>query len=219
MRTRAKPQPDAKIERFTDLLGLLSARFARISHPEIDAEITHWLGRVCCSLRLDRSVVAEYVESKKDFYITHQWTRQGFPQEPAPMLAASGLVPWIVSRVSAGETVALSGVRALPPEAEQERNLMMRLDGPKAMLDMPLIIGSRMVAAITFEDLHGDRKWPSPLVGRLRLVADIFANALERKRNPGPTERHSSSPFQRQATSEDHGHKDQCDAAPGRGGG
>lgn len=168
-------------ERFSDLLGILSTRFARISHDEIDAEINGWLERVCRSLGLDRSVIGEYLPEKRDFHATYQWTREGFPR--GPMVAASEVIPWISRRVAAGEIVAVPGVGALPAEAERDRSFMLSGLGPKATLVMPLIIGSRVVAGITFADLHGERRWPPSLISRLKLIADIFANALERKRS------------------------------------
>ncbi len=87
-------------ERFSDLLGILSTRFARISHDEVDADINGWLERVCRSLGLDRSVIGDYLPEKRDFLATYQWTREGFPR--GPMVAASEVIPWISGRVAAG---------------------------------------------------------------------------------------------------------------------
>jgi signal transduction histidine kinase len=168
-------------ERFSDLLSVLSTRFARIHHVEIDAEIEHWLERVGRSLNLDRSVIGEYLRNSSDFQVTHQWTREGFPI--APKVLASEVIPWILTRVRSGEIAVIPGVSFLPPEAERDRNFMLHPLGPKATVVMPLIIAGKVVGGITFADLHGERRWPSALVRKLGLVADIFANALERKRS------------------------------------
>jgi signal transduction histidine kinase len=182
-----RPSNRTKVERFPDLLGLLSARFAKISHVEIDAEIEGWLERVGRSLDLDRTVIGAYLPENGDFRTAYQWTREGFPR--GPIVAASEVIPWIASRVRAGKIVAISGVDALPLEAERDRDFMLSSVGPKATLDMPLMIGGRVVAGITFEDLHGERRWPPTLVRRLRLVTDIFANAFERRRSALETDR------------------------------
>jgi signal transduction histidine kinase len=166
---------------------VLSKRFARISHHEIDNEINSWLERVCRSLDLDRSVIGEYIPDKGDFRATYQWTREGFPR--GPMVAASKVIPWISAKVRAGEIVAVSDADSLPPEAECDKHFMLSPVGPKATLVMPLIIGSQVVAGITFADLHGKRRWTPQLIRKLSLVTDIFANAIARKRAEIETDR------------------------------
>jgi signal transduction histidine kinase len=171
-----------RTERFSDLLGILSTRFARISPEEIDAEINGWLERVCHSLDLDRSVIAEYLPEKGGFYTICQWNREGFPPAPGPMAAASDFLPWVSGKGTIGEIVIVPEVSALPAEAARDRDFMLGA-GPKAILAVPLIIETRLVAGVTFEDFHGPRRWTPSLVARLKLVSDIFANALERKRS------------------------------------
>lgn len=169
-------------ERLLELLGALSTRFARISHESIDTELILWLERVCRSLALDRSVIAEYVPERREFYTIHEWSREGLPPGPGLMMAASRVIPWISARVAAGEVVPVHSAEALPAEAQCDRNFMLGNTGPKATLVMPLIVGTRLVGGITFEDFRGRRQWRPSLVTRLNLIGDVLANALERRR-------------------------------------
>ncbi len=169
-------------ERLLQLLGAISTRFAKISHESIDAEVTLWLERVCRSLALDRSVVAEYMPERREFYTIHEWSREGLPPGPGLMLAASRIIPWISARVAAGEIMPVHSAGALPAEAQRDRNFMLGNTGPKATLVMPLIVGARLVGGITFEDFRGTRQWMPSLVTRLNLIGDVLANALERRR-------------------------------------
>lgn len=166
-------------QRFPDFLETLSTRFARISHQEIDAEIEGWLARIGLALDLDRCVIGGYQPESGDFPALYLWTREGFPQ--VPPYRASEIIPWIASRVRAGETVAVDGATSLPPEAATDRKWLTSSDGPRAVLACPLIIGDRVVGGILFADLHGERHWRPPIIRRLRVIANIFANALERK--------------------------------------
>ena len=178
---RRSQQSFDRRERFPDLLGTLSTRFAKISYDEIEAEIDGWLERVCRSLDLDRSVIAEYLPEKGDFYTTYQWNREGFPPVNLGVAASSDL-PWVSDKGAKGNIVIVSDASDLPADAARDRSFMLS-SGPKAMVAVPLIIETRLVAGITFEDFHGPRQWTPSLVARLKLVADIFANALERKRS------------------------------------
>ena len=55
--------------------------------------------------------------------------------------------------------------------------------GIKSDLTIPLSVGGEpAVGALGFEHVRTERDWPDALVKRLQLVAQIFANALARKR-------------------------------------
>lgn len=47
---------------------------------------------------------------------------------------------------------------------------------------IPASIGGTIVGAITFVSYRVKREWPDELTQRLRVLWEIFANALERKR-------------------------------------
>jgi signal transduction histidine kinase len=174
-------------ERFPDFLETLSTRFARISHQEIDSEIEGWLARIGSALDLDRCVIGEFEPDSGDFAAVYLWTREGFP--PAPPYRASEVIPWIASRVRAGETVAVDSAGSLPAEARTDRAWLSSPEGPRAVLVFPLIIGDRVVAGMVFADLHGERHWRPAITRRLKVIADVFANALERKRSAVETDK------------------------------
>ena len=50
-------------------------------------------------------------------------------------------------------------------------------------LTIPLEAGDRVLGGLTFGRVAAGRAWPEPLVQRLRLAAEVFANALARKRS------------------------------------
>ncbi|HTY55542.1 MAG TPA: GAF domain-containing protein, partial [Candidatus Binataceae bacterium] len=168
--------------RFSELLGVLSTRFARISHNEIESEVGGWLEKICHSLGFDRGVLAEYLAEKRDFYTTFRWNREGFPQAPGPLAPASNYLPWVSATGALGEIVVVPSIAELPKEAEQDRNFMMQF-GMKSILGVPLIVGGRLIAGIAFEDFQAERRWTPTLLARLKLASEILATALERKRS------------------------------------
>ncbi len=56
----------------------------------------------------------------------------------------------------------------------------MRRLGYEAMLTLPIVSGDRSLGALAFGSAE-ERSWPDELVIRLRLVAEVLANALARK--------------------------------------
>ena len=43
--------------------------------------------------------------------------------------------------------------------------------------------GGPLIGVLSFEDLRVERSWPEAILNRLNMVAQIFANALARKRS------------------------------------
>jgi PAS domain S-box-containing protein len=88
-----------------------------------------------------------------------------------------------MGRIAAGEPIRLSTLRELPPEAARDREVLEGL-GIVSSLGLPLSVGGASpMGAISFHTTRRARTWPDDLVGRLGLVAQVFANALARKRS------------------------------------
>src|SRR4029450_13128997 len=69
----------------------------------------------------------------------------------------------------------------LPPEATAERDYCLRV-GLKSHVMIPLKVTGSVVGAIGFASFRGRCDWSDDLIRRLRLVGEIFTNALARKR-------------------------------------
>ena len=88
--------------------------------------------------------------------------------------------PWSLARLQQGLLVSVSSVDELPPEAAVDLESMQRF-GYGAMLVLPIASGDRALGAMAFASARTARAWPDELVRRLRLVAEVLANALARK--------------------------------------
>ena len=69
----------------------------------------------------------------------------------------------------------------LPPEATEEREYCLQT-GMKSNVTIPLMVMGSTVGGIGFSSFRSHRILPDELIPRLRLVGDIFTNALARKR-------------------------------------
>src|SRR5579862_234250 len=167
---------------FESLLGDLSAAFVRVSVEEIDAEIERWLQRIVLALNVDRATVVQVDPADGGIYSTHQWAREGVsaPDRGLRTNLAEGF-PWLTRRVVSGEVVVISRFEDLPSEASKDVAAARR-GGTKSNVTIPLRIGGVIVGAVLFGAIIRERAWSPETVQRLKLVAEIFGNALERKR-------------------------------------
>jgi signal transduction histidine kinase len=167
---------------FEELLADLSAAFIRVSGEEVDAEIERWLQLIVLAMNIDRSTVVQVDPADGLIYTTHQWAREGLPApERGRREVHDGSYAWLASKVLSGEVVVIPRLEDMPPEASKDRD-SFRLDGNKSNVTIPLRIAGVVVGAVLFGTLLSEKAWAQKDVQRLKLVAEIFGNALERKR-------------------------------------
>ena len=167
---------------FEKLLSDLSAAFIRVSAEEVDAEIERWLEVIVLAMNIDRSTVVQVDPADGLIYSTHQWARD--PQdapESGRRVNDTESYPWLTRNVLSGVVVVIPRLEDIPPEGSKDRDSFRR-DGNKSNVTIPLRIAGVVVGAVLFGTLHSERAWSEKEVQRLKLVADIFGNALERKR-------------------------------------
>ncbi len=161
------------------LLADISSRFVNLPPGEVDGEIMDAERRICELLDLDLAALWQWSdESPGVLTPTHVYTRQGL-QAPGQMRKEQ--FPWYEQQMLAGRTVVVSSLDKLPAEAAVDRETC-RLLGIKSNLTLPLSVGGKPpVGILGFNALRREHDWPDPLIKRLRMVAQIFANALARK--------------------------------------
>jgi signal transduction histidine kinase len=162
--------------RFETFLANLSATFINVPATEIDSHIESGLEQIVEFLDLDRSGYGEV--SSEGMLITHSYQVPGVP--PSPRVILESQFPSYAKLVSEGEVFRLP--EDLPPEATREREYCLR-SGLKSNLTIPLKLMGSVVGGIGFASFRSTCEWPDELIQRLRLVGDIFTNALARKRS------------------------------------
>ncbi len=167
--------------RFETLLAETSARLINLAVDRVDDEIRDILHRVCECLGLDRSTL--WLASGRvpgAMQLEYFYDRGGLsvPRQ----LNASLLFPWALTQIMAGKVLAISRLSDLPPEAVRDRESLLSY-GTKSTLLIPLLIDGSVFGSVSFAYMSQEREWHEMLVNRLKLLAQIFSNALARKRS------------------------------------
>lgn len=166
--------------RLYELIAELSSSFVRASVHEIDDEINHALERIGLVLGLDRATIAEYRPDGFAFF-SHGWVRDPSHRIVGLALDVNSLIPWTKLKNMAGETVVMSSVDHLPPEAEIDKRTF-KTHGPKSNVIVPIRAGGVLLAGVGFGFMTCEYSWPPKVVERLQQVAEIFGYAFDRKR-------------------------------------
>lgn len=168
---------------FETLLSELSSGFINLEPGKVDEEIHHAQRRVCEELDIDLSVLWQDSTPDGRMILTHFFTRRHMGVMLSPGMSGLQYFPWHYAEMLAGRSVALRSPDELPPAAAVDRE-SQRLFGVKSALTVPLAVGGGTpFGALGFATMRTERDWPDALVTRLQLVAQVFANALARKRS------------------------------------
>jgi hypothetical protein len=88
---------------------------------------------------------------------------------------------YLVALGRAGKPLVFSSLDELPPAANAAR-LAYQSFGMRSHVAQPLMVAGELVGFLGFGSLRRERAWPEDLLARMRLLAQIFAAALARKR-------------------------------------
>jgi signal transduction histidine kinase len=166
--------------RFDALLAELSAVFVNLPADAVDAHVERGLARIVEFLGVERSGLGLYSDDGKELRRTHGYVVPGFPAFPPVVLDHE--LPWYTEQIRRGRLLRFERLPDdLPAEAGKERAYCAQ-SGMKSNLAIPVNVGGMALGGIGFASFRTYRSWPDELVQRLRLVADVFANALARKR-------------------------------------
>jgi PAS domain S-box-containing protein len=167
--------------RIETLVADLSARFVRLSADEIGSAIQDAQRDICRLLDLDRSTLVQVLQDEPaTMLMTHVHTPSDTPPVPARM-DMRDVIPWSLQKLLHGETVAISTLASLPPDAARDRNSLQRY-GTKSLVAIPLVAEGAVLGALSFATTRAEREWSDDVVKGFRLVAEVIANALARQR-------------------------------------
>ncbi len=174
---------------FEKMLSDLSATFINLPEEQIDGTIENSLSRIAEFLKLNRITLFGYSHESRELRATYSWRSQEV--QPLPEVIKAERLSWITGHLLRGETVLASDLDALPVEASSEREYLQEL-GAISIATIPLKAGGHLFGAIEFTSTRHPVLWTEDLVEQLKLLAEIFSNALMRQRASDARFRHAA---------------------------
>jgi len=171
---------------FERLLAEISARFVNLSPTQVDPAIVQSLRQVVEALGVDRSSVGEFSEDRRALITTHQWARDGGPRDTERDVTEAAT--WYTKTLLAGTTISITHPADLPEHAVYER-AYCAATGIHAHLAIPLPMAGRPLAVLGVACFERRRVWEAELIPRLRLLGEVFANAVDRRNQATSVER------------------------------
>jgi transcriptional regulator with GAF, ATPase, and Fis domain len=173
----SRPPSESELEDITQLAVTLSGHLTRVTVDDIAEAIGDALDRVVAAVRVDDCQFVEFAESGEVArrFLAARSARSGHASPPAPE-------GWLVGRLARGEVVSISTPEELPPEALAQRGPVSTIES-SSVLGVPASDAGRVACALVVNGGRWSRRWPQPLIARLRLIAEILGGALQRRRH------------------------------------
>ena len=167
---------------FETLLNEISAGFVNLPVNRIDAAIEAAQRRICECLDLDLSALWQWSGSSPHYMtVTRLHSPPEDPEIPKGIDAGEAF-PWVLERLLRDEVVVLPTLK-IPPEAARDEE-SRRHFGDRSSVAIPLRTGGEpIIGILNFDTMKSERSWEPSVVKKLCLLAEIFTNALFRKRS------------------------------------
>jgi PAS domain S-box-containing protein len=177
----AEKELEAEVQ-FERLISELSNHFIDLPAIRVDAGIDQALIRLANYLAIDRVSIFEFTIDKKELVLTHSGAPTRGTSTPAPQRYATSELPWYAGKVLNSEPVVFTSIDQLPDHSEKDK-AFLRSRGVQSNVTIPLEAEGSVLGCLSFVTVYESRIWSSRLVDQVKILGQVFANALVRKRS------------------------------------
>jgi PAS domain S-box-containing protein len=179
-RVRAEQALEERLA-FEQLIASISTEFINLGPDEVDAGIQHALELIAEFSEDDRSYIFQFYDDGAMMDNTHEWCRAGIEPQIHDLQAQSvEVLPWSTGKIKRQEVVHVPRVADLGPEARVDREQMQGQDIQSIIL-VPMVRRGSVVGFIGFDSVRVEKTWPEDIVTLLKIIGEIFVNALEHR--------------------------------------
>jgi formate hydrogenlyase transcriptional activator len=179
LRLQALKQIQDRIS-FEKLISHLSASFINIAAQDVDDTINRGLMQIAEFLKVERGSLLKLSKKSKNIHVVNTVGIEGISLVDKNLEIEK--YPWASRKLKNLKAIRIENIESLPASAKLEKEWASS-QGIKSILCVPFASEGKLIGAISFDALRTTRIWTDELVNRVRLIGEIFANAMLRKKN------------------------------------
>lgn len=167
---------------FERLISKISTEFINLGPVEVDTGINNALRAIGERVEADRSYVFLFSEDGTLMSNSHEWCREGIaPQISRIQNQPVDVTPWCVRKINNLEVVNIPSLADLPPEAAVDKIEWLN-QSIQSLVVIPLVYQGQAIGFVGYDSVVQNRRWSEENIALLRIVGEMFVNALEHKR-------------------------------------
>ena len=165
---------------FETFISDLSARFVKLPSNHVVQEIERALQEVTEFFHAHRCGLLEVFSNQKVLRLTHAWYADEVRHVTPGTNCAEGFSWSFEKLVVQKQAIAFNDLSELPSDAAPDLPAYTAM-GARSTLMIPLITGEEVRHLVVLQTMEGGRSLSKEYIPRLRVLAEILVNALERK--------------------------------------
>ena len=167
---------------FDQVLTTISTQFIHLATDEIDEGINQALAKIAKFTHYDRGYIYLFEENGRELKNTHYWCD---PQICTSLLECRSLSAdlfqnWM-PQLLRQETIYIQNINDAEVETSSE-NKILALQGIHSALIIPLVYSKEVIGFFGLDSNHPTLPYQAEHIDPLKVMADIFVNAIVRKR-------------------------------------
>ena|GEM_PF-2325779 len=166
---------------FEDMLGNISNCFINLDIDEIDHEIERSLQCIGEFMKADRAYVFTIRNRKKVMDNTHEWCAEGIESyknklQNMPLTDFK----WWIEQLQESDHLYIPSVLSMSDDHPLEKRILLEQD-IQSLLAVPMSSQGRLIGFLGFDQVQHTIVWSRRDIALLKMLAETFAYALERK--------------------------------------
>jgi formate hydrogenlyase transcriptional activator len=176
---RAGPEEWLEFEKF---LADLSGRLVALPPERVDDEIQNALKDVLEFFQIDRCALLHLLPGKTLYRVEYNANANGIPPPHIGITLPVSLFPWLIRKLTdQHEVVSFARLAELPEEAATDK-VTFEKHGIRSGLYIRIAAMRSTEYSLGVTSASNDRTCPEEYIPRLRLLGELFVNAVERSR-------------------------------------
>ena len=164
-----------------EIIASISTSFINISSDGIPQGIDNAIKKVSEFAGAEDCFVFQTKPDKSAMNVTNRWILDRYGDIEKVDEISFNLPLWTQKKMFRKEYIYFPDVSQMPSEAAPERQLL-ESHGVKSYLVIPIVYGQNFMGCIGFATFSRKMTWSNDIVALLKIIGEIFAHVLERKR-------------------------------------
>ncbi len=161
---------------FEKLVTDVSTRFISMPSDKIEKGIKAALKKIGCFAGVDCCYIAQFSEAACAFTNIYQWSQHSAGLRFNPSDTA---FRWYSEQLKQLNIIHIPDLDMLPQKAKSERSVLEKA-GVQSLLHIPIASDNIIMGIIGLEIYSGKRLWSEEMISLMRIVGEIFFNAIKR---------------------------------------
>lgn len=183
---RHREHKDEQLEQrvaFELLVSELAKEFINLDASELDERINSGLRRVCEFIHAEGADIGLLDTAQQRFSLSHEWRAKGYPAlKPLMQDVPLDELPSMAEQLRQHTVWHQTDVGAMTEQYAQERALYLTQD-IKAIIALPMISEGTLFGFLRVEEKNQTGGWDKQRQASLRLTAEVFSAAIQRKQS------------------------------------